>query len=783
MLIRILFFFTLLFCSSAFTSLRADWQHLPAGNPIATTIVSDSAGQKLLACLEGAGLWLTENGAASWLPINARLSPGDRLSLQGVWAVDAAADTMMASFYSSLTWTCPSARTYDGGDTWHLMPDSSYSCIFVTLPRHHNVWFRLGGLLELELYRSVDYGLNWTRCPRLPMCSLQNLVPDKAHDSTLLCGTYLGGFCATQTTGLFRSTDLGQSWTRVSDFYAQFGIQSGCVVDVARLSNGDLAAIVMAWVPVWSDGSVVISTDEGQTWQRIANSPAGNRDSRLVECPAHPGRLFMSAECPGGIMRSDDFGRTWAVASGGLPTFESYARGLAWNEFSGEMFVLYDYAGVYHSRNCGNTWQPLSLPPTGMPYAAFQTMPEAVFLSRSDYSNYEALPIWAQWELEFPFAAWREFTTPSTIGDSAYWVGPVFEKRADTLFALAGIYVPESLSFGRARLLKSFDDGLSWHAVTGIPGRLVVDQINVLRGDSLTRIVVPVSYLPDSLACTDDFGSTWSVIPCPPVADSSYQKIAQSTQAIYVLADNLDAPENPLSLWRTTDLGVTWDDLNLPASHYYCSGLLPLGDEVFIFRSTTLWHWRNGLWDQRGGLGSHYCGDPQFICIDREDLLLIAVDPCRDSLWMSEDSGYTWMPRNFDYPFSDQNELMGGVVADPYRQRIWTSRGTGIYYLDFSDLSSDGPLIFKPSDFTLLSVYPNPFNSEARIRFDLDRTARVSLRVYDLAGRLVKTMLDDVQAAGRHELTFDGSNLASGTYFVHLRTDRLQRTQKVLMLK
>jgi hypothetical protein len=780
MLTRIKFLLALLFCLSPFTSLHADWQHLPAGYPIANTIVSDSLGQKLLAPLSCAGLWLSDNGGTSWLPINTRLNPADLVTVSGIWTVDAACDTMIASIHAPLSWDhYHTVQTYNGGLTWQLMPDSSYSATYIILPRHHNIWFRIEWISQPELYRSDDYGLTWTHCPTLHICYPQNFVPDKAHDSTLLCCTYLDAFCDPLEIGIFQSTNLGQSWTRISDLRSLLGIQQGRAVDVARLTNGDLAAIVMSWAPEWSSGNIVISTNDGQTWQRIADSPTAIRGSRLIESPAHPGRLFMNTQCPGGIMRSDDFGRTWTVASGGLPAFESYAHGFSWNDFSGEMFVLYDILGVYHSRDDGDSWQLLNLPPTGMPYASIQIMPEAVFLL--PWNSYDELPIPLQWELESPFTVWQPISIPSTISDSGYSVGPVFEKRADTLFTLAGIYSFEVRSYIDVQLLKSCDDGLSWHAASGIPSRLIINDLSILRDDSLTRIVAPVSYRParDSLAYTDDFGSTWTVIPSPPVADSAFLRIAQSPQVIYVLVRVWDGYENQYSLWRTTDLGTTWNNLNLSAG-YGWGNLLPISDELFIFRNAILWHWQNGQWDQRGEMGLYY---PQLIGINRENLLLIAVDQRADSLWMSEDSGFTWTPHHFDYPFPDQNEQLLNACVDPYRDRIWASFGTGICYLDFSDLASDEPLHFKPADFTLLSVYPNPFNSNTRIRFDLDRTTHVSLKVYDLTGRLVNTIVDGMQSAGRHELNFNGKNLASGTYFVHLRTDHAQRLQKILLLK
>ncbi len=69
-----------------------------------------------------------------------------------------------------------------------------------------------------------------------------------------------------------------------------------------------------------------------------------------------------------------------------------------------------------------------------------------------------------------------------------------------------------------------------------------------------------------------------------------------------------------------------------------------------------------------------------------------------------------------------------------------------------------------PSDLTL-SAYPNPFNPTTMIAFDLPKAARASLVVYDLNGRLVRTLLDEQMSGGHHEFGFDGATLPSGIYF------------------
>lgn len=76
-----------------------------------------------------------------------------------------------------------------------------------------------------------------------------------------------------------------------------------------------------------------------------------------------------------------------------------------------------------------------------------------------------------------------------------------------------------------------------------------------------------------------------------------------------------------------------------------------------------------------------------------------------------------------------------------------------------------------PARFSLAPVYPNPFNPQATVPFELPAAANVTLTVYDVLGRRVAVLADRLYQAGRHEVVLDGSRLASGTYLVRAVMD------------
>ena len=107
------------------------------------------------------------------------------------------------------------------------------------------------------------------------------------------------------------------------------------------------------------------------------------------------------------------------------------------------------------------------------------------------------------------------------------------------------------------------------------------------------------------------------------------------------------------------------------------------------------------------------------------------------------------------------------------------TNGDGVFFLDVAAM--DAPPALARS-FALTS-YPNPFNPATEIRFTLPQSARVALRVYDIAGRQVAVLADGLHAAGEHRAHFDGADLPSGLYFARLDAGSYRATQKLMLLK
>lgn len=88
-----------------------------------------------------------------------------------------------------------------------------------------------------------------------------------------------------------------------------------------------------------------------------------------------------------------------------------------------------------------------------------------------------------------------------------------------------------------------------------------------------------------------------------------------------------------------------------------------------------------------------------------------------------------------------------------------------------------------PTEVVLAQNYPNPFNPSTAITYTLDRSGPVQLDVYDLTGRIVSTLVDGVQPAGRYEIRFGAEDLPSGTYVYRLQTGAEVLTRAMTLLR
>ncbi len=132
----------------------------------------------------------------------------------------------------------------------------------------------------------------------------------------------------------------------------------------------------------------------------------------------------------------------------------------------------------------------------------------------------------------------------------------------------------------------------------------------------------------------------------------------------------------------------------------------------------------------------------------------------------------------------------GSLLVGVWQDDFWNQ---GMFLVRFEDIVANedddqAPGQALPTAFNLAQNYPNPFNPQTSIAFALPRGEQVRLDIFDAAGRLVRTLVDENRGAGEHTVVWNGTDNAgngmpSGTYVYKLQTESFVRARSMTLLK
>jgi hypothetical protein len=229
------------------------------------------------------------------------------------------------------------------------------------------------------------------------------------------------------------------------------------------------------------------------------------------------------------------------------------------------------------------------------------------------------------------------------------------------------------------------------------------------------------------------------------------------------------------------------------------------GNDVYVPRFTskkTYWYHSDN-----GSLGPYVLQDSILTALVIETM---AFHPTTGDLWVGSGNVGSGLPdssflpyRWYDYNLTTKQVVdsivwNGDVSADPRQRGIaFSPTGDTAYVAEFqlSDIPCvqmfvrGGAVYIQPDNnavptgYQLSQNYPNPFNPSTTIKFAIAQSGMTTLKVYDVMGREVTTLVNESLAAGSYTVRFDGANLSTGTYLYVLTSGGHRLTGKMLLLK
>jgi hypothetical protein len=145
-------------------------------------------------------------------------------------------------------------------------------------------------------------------------------------------------------------------------------------------------------------------------------------------------------------------------------------------------------------------------------------------------------------------------------------------------------------------------------------------------------------------------------------------------------------------------------------------------------------------------------------------------------IYGSTDMGNTWQFYN-----DGLQSLYGFVLVQAPNGTIYATSGDGVFKnTGVTDIGNDGTVL---NNFHLEQNFPNPFNPSTSIQYAIGSTQFVSLKIYDVLGNEIATLVNEEQNAGSHSIDFNASQLGSGVYFYRLETGIFSETKSMILIK
>jgi len=241
--------------------------------------------------------------------------------------------------------------------------------------------------------------------------------------------------------------------------------------------------------------------------------------------------------------------------------------------------------------------------------------------------------------------------------------------------------------------------------------------------------------------------------------------------------------ESPQKLYKTSNSGKNWDVIN---DTIYCAVMKSYDENIFLGEDTdgTIYRTLDGgqNWESENWNFLSWALDIEFTPGNPSNVWCGSF-----ALSFSSDTGKTWVKEFdnqdgiiYDIVFTDENTGWffsggGGTLSNIYR----TTNGGhgGIVSVD----DNESNLLID--NYILEQNYPNPFNPTTTIKYQIPELSFVTLKVYDVLGNEITTLVNEDKPVGTYEFEFSSTGLPSGIYFYQLQAGRFVETKKMVLMK
>jgi photosystem II stability/assembly factor-like uncharacterized protein len=605
-------------------------------------------------------------------------------------------------------------------------------------------------------YRSTNNGRTWEVMNFSPISYLPYgpNYPDFTENANIK--TYINNstdiFLGTDIGGIFHSTNEGLTWINSSAGLPP----SNYIVDPNAKTRIYTLIYYGSDLLANTDNGIYISTDNGKLWHAVVDSgytglpPSGpNNKVGIDALIANGSTLFASvsgSDTLGGIYRSDNNAITWTKTTDNNHNWD----GISFTKKDSIIFA--NGFGLFRTKDNGATWQLINSNPSNCPLTVFNSNIFANFTS-ADISTDNGI-------------TW----TPRNNG-----LGKYLNRYPVTVHS-SGSIIKLDMYQGNDTFF-SLDGGTSWlenfQLNTNNIGSYVNNDTNFVR--------IPLDYSSVTTYFLKDKSNKWFTIPglnsgccnsslyTTDLIKADTFIIAASNKGVFRMGIN-----NPKLLIYLTNIS-DWETIFTNYNSYSLSlsnNTVYLGTSNGVYQSTDF------------GASWNLCGLSNYSISQIFSIGSHLLANTNGGFFRSNDGGKTWNNINIGLENINTISLGGGnLFAVTY---ISSANGVSkgiLWERPFIDVMTSINKEEKlPINYALSQNYPNPFNPSTVISYQIPKASHVLLKIYDVLGREVSTLVDKEQVPGNYKAEFKGQ-ISSGVYFYRLTAGDFSQTKKMLMLK
>lgn len=661
----------------------------------------------------------TTNGGQFW---EDQSSPSFGLDLQRVYFTDARNGWAVGRWGSII-------RTTNGGENWNLVYyNDSYD--FYSICFIDSLIGYVGGVPG-SLRRTTNGGTTWS-VVNIPIGGYIGGIHFFSRDSGIVAG--VNGM-------IFRTTNGGITWTQVNQMGGDDQILGLSFCDQ---NNG---------IAVGLRGALLRTYNGGITWTKLS--------SEITDITAFWGVCFATPNIgivvgdEGVIFRTSNAGATWTLVSfGQSPVFREAA-------FADSLVgvTVGRYGVILRTTDAGISWSPPQI------NQANQQLFDVKFVTK-----------------EVGFAVGENNIVKTTDAGNTWFAQPY--SGAGWVMGVYFFDTVNGFTVDLGGMIKhTTDGGNTWSIVTTLPSPTPLRRIDF--SDSLTGVICGGL---GTITRTTDGGATWNIVRQTPTP------ISEELFDVQFIDESTAYAVGPYGVIKSSDKGLNWvyeksSALNLNGIHFFNSE-----NGVVVGYASAILRAKSSV-------------SPQFLVENRQILfpqtpigttaydtitiknignipLIISNVSSSNTIFAINPSSATIEPSGnklFIVSFSPDslNEYSGNLIfvhnGDPSTDTIFVS-GQGVTTVELSE-----PGI--PQNFYLYQNYPNPFNPVTSIRFDLPKESHVEIKVFNIIGQKVATLVNTELKAGYHKIEWDASKLPSGIYFYQFLSENIKLIKKGVLAK